>query len=73
LRHWCAPTGFRQRRKLSIEAACTALEALFERMQVMPRSEKMMVSDTVHEACQRLQAAKDLLSRLETAPSDEAP
>jgi hypothetical protein len=56
--------------KLSIEAACTALEALFERMQVMPRSEKMMVSDTVHEACLRLQAAKDLLSRLETAPSD---
>ena len=59
--------------KLSIEAACTALEALFERMQVMPRSEKVMVSDTVHEACLRLQAAKELLSRLDPTPSDEAP
>ena len=52
--------------KLSIEAACTALESLFKRMQVMPKAEKVMVSDTVHEACLRLQAAKDLLARLET-------
>jgi hypothetical protein len=54
--------------KLSIEAACIALESLFERMNAMPRAEKMIVSDTVHEACLRLQAAKDLLARLETAP-----
>jgi hypothetical protein len=54
--------------KLSIEAAHTALESLFERMRVMPRAEKVIVSDTVHEACLRLQAAKDLLLRLETAP-----
>jgi hypothetical protein len=55
--------------KLSIEAAYTALESLFERMRVLPRAEKVIVSDTVHEACLRLQAAKELLSRLETTPS----
>lgn len=54
--------------KLSIEAACTALESLFKRMQVMPRAEKIMVSDTVQQACERLQAAKDLLIRLESDP-----
>lgn len=53
--------------KLSIEAALTALESLFERMQVMPRAEKVMVSDTVREACLRLQAAEDLLRRLEAS------
>ncbi len=54
--------------RLSIEAACTALESLFERMRVMPRAEKVMVSDAVHEACLRLKAAKDLLARLEATP-----
>ncbi len=54
--------------KLSIEAACTALESLFERMNAMPRAEKVIASDTIHEACLRLQAAKDLLARLETVP-----
>lgn len=54
--------------KLSIEAAYTALESLFERMRVMPRADKVIVSDMVHEACLRLQAAKDLLDRLETNP-----
>ncbi|HVY28247.1 MAG TPA: hypothetical protein VHB79_16940 [Polyangiaceae bacterium] len=56
--------------KLSIEAACTALESLFKRMQVVPRAEKVIVSETVHEACLRLQAAKDLLAELEAVPSD---
>jgi hypothetical protein len=38
----------------------------------MPRAEKVIVSATVHEACLRLQAAKDLLVRLEsTPPTDE--
>jgi hypothetical protein len=54
--------------KLSIEAACTALESLFKRMQVMPRAEKVMVSDTVLQACERLKDAKEMLSRLETEP-----
>lgn len=54
--------------KLSIEAAYTALESLFERMQVMPRADKVIVTDTVHEACLRLKAAKELLSQLETKP-----
>ena len=54
--------------KLSIEAACTALESLFKRMEVMPRAEKIMVSDTVRQACERLRTAKDLLGQLETGP-----
>lgn len=58
--------------RLSIEAASAALEALFERMSVMPRAEKMLVSDTVREACLRLQAAKELLGRIEGAPSTRA-
>lgn len=53
--------------KLSIEAASTALESLFERMNVMPRAQKVIVSETVREACLRLQAAKELLAKLETA------
>lgn len=57
-----------QAAKLSIEAASTALESLFERMHVMPRAEKVVVSDTLHEACLRLKAAKELLARLETVP-----
>lgn len=54
---------------LSIEAASTALEALFQRMSVMPRADKVIVSDTVYEALGRLQAAKDLLERLQNLPS----
>lgn len=59
--------------RLSIEAARTALESLFERMRVMPRAEKVIVTETVHEACLRLQAAQALLAGLETAaPADDA-
>ncbi len=57
--------------RLSIEAAQTALESLFERMTVMPRAEKVIASDAVHEACVRLQAAQALLARLETNPPPE--
>lgn len=59
--------------RLSIEAASTALESLFERMSVVPRAEKMIVSDTVHEACLRLQAAKELLAQLETTLPNDGP
>ena len=52
--------------RLNIDAAHTALELLFERMSVMPRAEKVIVSETVHAACLRLQAAKELLAELET-------
>jgi hypothetical protein len=55
--------------KLSIEAASVALESLFERMNAMPRAEKVIVNDMVREACLRLQAAKDLLTQLETVPA----
>ena len=58
--------------RLSIEAARTALESLFERMRVMPRAEKVIVSETVHEACSRLKAAQALLAGLETALPDDA-
>lgn len=58
--------------RLSIEAARTALESLFERMRVMPRAEKVIVTETVHEACLRLQAAQALLAGLETVlPADD--
>lgn len=52
--------------KLSIEAARVALESLFEKMKTLPRSEKVMVNDTVREACARLNAAQTLLQQLET-------
>jgi hypothetical protein len=52
--------------KLSIEAARIALESLFEKMQTPVNSEKVMVSDTVREACARLNAAQALLQQLET-------
>ena len=59
--------------KLSIEAARVALESLFERMKALPRSEKMIVSATVQEACTRLKAAQELLVQLElTADADES-
>ena len=52
--------------KLSIEAARIALESLFEKMQTPANAEKVMVSDTVREACARLNAAQALLQELET-------
>jgi hypothetical protein len=51
--------------KLSIEAASVALESLFEKMQSVPRAEKMMINDKVREACQRLKAAQELLAQLD--------
>jgi UDP-N-acetylmuramyl pentapeptide synthase len=57
--------------KLSIEAACAALESLSKRMRVMPRSEKVIVSDSVNEACSRLRAAKELLAKLEAVPAGD--
>jgi hypothetical protein len=51
--------------KLSIEAARVALESLFEKMKTQPRSEKMIATETVQEACARLKAAQALLVQLE--------
>ena len=53
---------------LSIEAATTALESLFERMSVLPRADKMIADDMVHEALGRLRAAKELLEGLQNPP-----
>ena len=51
--------------KLSIEAASLALESLFQKADALPRAEKMIVSDKVRQACQRLKAAQDALVELE--------
>jgi hypothetical protein len=59
--------------RLSIEAARVALEGLFERMKVTPRSEKVMVTNTVHEACVRLKAAQELLDQLERIVDADKP
>jgi hypothetical protein len=59
--------------RLSIEAARVALEGLFERMKVTPRSEKVMVTNTVQEACVRLKAAQDLLEQLESLVDADKP
>lgn len=59
--------------KLSIEAARIALESLFAKMSTLPRSEKVIVTDTVHQACSRLQAAQDLLKQLVDLSDSEPP
>ena len=51
--------------KLSIEAASVALESLLQKMQASPRAEKMMINETVNEACQRLKAAQAILTELD--------
>lgn len=59
--------------KLSIEAARIALESLFEKMSALPRSEKVIVTEKVHDACLRLQAAQELLKQLEVDDSEPPP
>ena len=59
--------------KLSIEAARIALDALFEKMKALPRSEKIIVTEKVHEACTRLKAAQEVLLQLEAAALDGTP
>jgi hypothetical protein len=59
--------------KLSIEAARIALDALFEKMNALPRSEKMIVTEKVHEACTRLKAAQEVLLQLEAVASERTP
>lgn len=56
--------------KLSIEAARIALESLVEKIVAQPRSEKMIATDTVQEACARLKAAQALLAQLELQRDD---
>ena len=59
--------------KLSIEAARIALESLFEKMNALPRSEKMIATDKVQEACARLRSAQEVLKQLERSDSDLPP
>ena len=58
--------------KLSLEAARLALDSLFAKMQAVPRSEKVIVTEKVQEACTRLQAAQDTLLLLEAAAREAA-
>jgi hypothetical protein len=51
--------------KLSIEAASVALESLFQKMDAVPRADKMIVSEKVREACERLKAAQEALAELD--------
>ncbi len=51
--------------RLSIQVALTALETLLEKLEVMPRTEKTLISPEMVEACERLKAAQELLARLE--------
>lgn len=51
--------------KLSIEAASVALESLFQKMQSSPRAEKVIINQSVHEACQRLKDAQEILAELD--------
>jgi hypothetical protein len=51
--------------KLSMEAARVALDALFEKIDALPRSEKVIATDSVQEACSKLRAAQAVLAELE--------
>lgn len=51
--------------RLSIQVALTALETLLGKLEVMPRTEKVLISPEMVEACERLKAAQELLTRLE--------
>jgi hypothetical protein len=52
--------------RLSIQVALVALESLFEKLNVSSRTQKVIASAEVTEACQRLKAAQELLVRLES-------
>jgi len=58
--------------RLSIQVALTALESLLAKLQIMPRTQKVLISPEMVEACERLKAAQELLARLELA-EDELP
>ncbi len=51
--------------RLSTQVAVVALESLFEKLEVMPRTDKTLISPEMVEACERLKAAQALLARLE--------
>lgn len=51
--------------RLSTQVAVVALESLFEKLEVIPGTEKTLISPEIVEACDRLKAAQALLARLE--------
>ena len=58
--------------RLSIQVALTALESLLEKLEVVPRTEKTLISPEMVEACERLKAAQELLARLEDGGARES-
>ena len=53
--------------RLSTQVAVVALESLFEKLEVIPGTEKTLISPEMVEACERLKTAQALLARLELA------
>ena len=53
--------------RLGIQVAVVALESLIQKLEVMPRTQKTLVSTEMVDACERLKAAQKLLSELELA------
>jgi len=51
--------------RLSTQVAVVALESLFAKLEVIPGTEKTLISPEIVEACERLKAAQALLARLE--------
>jgi len=51
--------------QLGIQVAVVALESLCEKLEVMPRTQKRLVSAEMVEACDRLKAAQKLLADLQ--------
>lgn len=59
--------------KLTIEAASTALRALFERIEAAPRHEKIMANDSLLEAMAQLRSAQAALAEVEVALAARTP
>jgi hypothetical protein len=53
--------------RLSIQVAVVALESLFEKVSVLPRTQKVLATAEIADACGRLKAAQELLEQLEEA------
>lgn len=51
--------------RLGIEVALTALESLIEKLEVLPRTQKTLISPDVLQACERVKTAQELVTRLE--------
>ena len=53
--------------RLSIQVAVVALESLCEKLSALPRTQKVLATAEIAEACGRLKSAQELIERLEEA------